>query len=143
MKIVLDDLELDLNTSNELINTLRFYADPTTYFAIGFFPDPPNGQFMDDFDDTGFLGMKPGKRARHMMQKLAELAGIVDSEEENVARNNLPEAGFKLDETIAWEIFGEPRPDEDGHNPDHIDPIEKGVWFCHPDYYNDSEDRDP
>ncbi|NIT77287.1 MAG: hypothetical protein GWN58_22810 [Anaerolineae bacterium] len=46
-----------------LQQALSFYADPETYFAIGFFPDPPNGEFMDDFSETE-LGVKPGKRAR-------------------------------------------------------------------------------
>ena len=48
-------------------DALEFYADPETYFAIGFFPDPPCGAFMEDFDDTGQLGMKPGKRAREVL----------------------------------------------------------------------------
>jgi hypothetical protein len=42
---------------------LEFYANPETYLAIGFFPDPPCGEFMDDFDETA-EGLKPGKRAR-------------------------------------------------------------------------------
>lgn len=47
---------------------LEFYADPETYFAIGFFPDPPCGEFMDDFEDVGpQLGSKPGKRARRAL----------------------------------------------------------------------------
>lgn len=46
-----------------LQQVLAFYADPETYFAIGFFPDPPNGDFMEDFSETE-LGRKPGKRAR-------------------------------------------------------------------------------
>lgn len=51
-----------------LRETLVFYADPMTYFAIGFFPDRPCGDFLDDFDavdvDGVDLGEKPGKRAR-------------------------------------------------------------------------------
>lgn len=47
----------------ELQEALSFYADPGTYFAVGFFPDPPCGEFMDDFTETE-LGMKPGARAR-------------------------------------------------------------------------------
>ena len=44
---------------------LRFYADPETYFAIGFLPDPPCGEFWDDFEEIDkVLGWKPGKRAR-------------------------------------------------------------------------------
>jgi hypothetical protein len=50
---------------DRLAKALRFYADPETYLAIGFFPDPPCGEFMDDFDDQGpQFGFKPGKRAR-------------------------------------------------------------------------------
>lgn len=49
----------------ELIEALQFYADPDTYFAIGFFPDPPCGDFIEDFDDTG----KPGAMARKVLQK--------------------------------------------------------------------------
>jgi hypothetical protein len=45
---------------------LEFYADPATYFAIGFVPDPPCGGFMDDFSDTE-LGRKPGKLARETL----------------------------------------------------------------------------
>ena len=55
---------------------LEFYADPTTYLAIGFFPDPPCGDFMDDFDDTGEeWGVRPGKIAR------AALTAAQDTEE--------------------------------------------------------------
>jgi len=48
---------------------LAFYANPETYIAIGFFPDPPCGEFMDDFSDApmpeyGLTGHRPGKLAR-------------------------------------------------------------------------------
>ena len=55
---------------NRLIETVRFYADPDTYFAIGFFPDRPCGDFIDDFSDTE-LGLKPGKMARECLAALA------------------------------------------------------------------------
>lgn len=48
---------------NKLISTISFYADPVTYFAIGFNPDHPSGDFMDDFSET-VMGSKPGKLAR-------------------------------------------------------------------------------
>lgn len=51
-------------TEGKLREALEFYADPETYFAIGFFPDNPAGDFMDDFEETEELGFKPGKRAR-------------------------------------------------------------------------------
>src|SRR3954467_4681749 len=50
----------------DLEEALQFYADPETYIAIGFFPDPPCGEFMDDFGETGTkdYGPRPGERAR-------------------------------------------------------------------------------
>lgn len=48
-----------------LLEALRFYADPETYVAIGFFPDRPCGEFMEDFSDTETMwGVRPGKAAR-------------------------------------------------------------------------------
>lgn len=47
-----------------LVEALVFYADVDTYFAIGFFPDPPCGDFVKDFDKTG----KPGARARKILK---------------------------------------------------------------------------
>ena len=52
-----------------LREALEFYADPNTYFAIGIFPDPPCGEFNEDFDDTEELGWRPGKRARAALAK--------------------------------------------------------------------------
>lgn len=50
---------------------LEFYADPDTYCAIGFFPDRPCGEFMDDFSDEHDPGYpKPGKRARAALAAL-------------------------------------------------------------------------
>jgi len=56
-------------TDRELIiilaDALMFYADPMNYFAITILPDPPCGDFADDFSDTrGDLGVRPGKTAR-------------------------------------------------------------------------------
>ena len=51
----------------KLVKTLAFYADPDTYFAVGFFPDSPNGPIMDDFSNTD-LGKKPGKLARETLE---------------------------------------------------------------------------
>lgn len=60
----LKDLQSQLNEARE---ALTFYADPTTYFAIGFLGDAPAGEFLDDFSEVtwpGGKGFKPGKRAR-------------------------------------------------------------------------------
>lgn len=54
---------------------LRFYANPETYYAIGIFPDPPCGEFIDDFsgvEDHRGVTPRPGMRAR---QALATDAG--------------------------------------------------------------------
>ncbi len=55
---------------NKLIKceeALTFYADPETYFAIGFLPDHPTGEFINDFSETE-LGYKPGKLARETLR---------------------------------------------------------------------------
>ena len=58
---------------DRLREALSFYADPDTYFAIGFFPDRPCGELMDDFgtavDEHGFERTVPGKRARALLNE--------------------------------------------------------------------------
>jgi hypothetical protein len=52
----------------ELEAALEFYADPDTYCAIGFFPDHPCGEFVEDFDEShgneNYRRPMPGARAR-------------------------------------------------------------------------------
>jgi hypothetical protein len=52
---------------------LKFYADPETYHAIGFFPDPPCGGFVEDFDEEHghefYNRPMPGKRARKALEE--------------------------------------------------------------------------
>ncbi len=67
MKI--EDVELDRDTSYMIIDTLQFYADPTTYFAVLLVPDEPAGAIMNDITKTD-LGMKPGHFARHTLRIL-------------------------------------------------------------------------
>ena len=57
-----------LNKAARFAETLAFYADPGTYFGVGFAFDPPTGGFDDDFEETE-LGLKPGKRAREALGK--------------------------------------------------------------------------
>jgi len=57
------------STVESLIKALCFYADPKTYFAIGFFADPPCGDMMKDFTETEY-GEKPGKLGRETLNKL-------------------------------------------------------------------------
>lgn len=56
-------------------DVLEFYADPETYFAVGFFPDPPCGDFVndlsDDYDHPDMTGPRPGKRARDLLNKIS------------------------------------------------------------------------
>lgn len=53
-----------------LVETLEFYADPDTYFAVSFVPDPPCGAIMRDFSESEDYGKKPGKRARETIERL-------------------------------------------------------------------------
>ncbi|SRR6266851_2871119 len=48
---------------------LRFYAVPETYIAIGIFPDPPCGEFINDYGEAyraadGNTVVVPGEKAR-------------------------------------------------------------------------------
>lgn len=60
----------------EAMEALEFYGNPDTYFAIVFFPDPPCGEFMDDFArdhaNEDYRHPMPGKRARSIHAKIAE-----------------------------------------------------------------------
>ncbi len=55
--------------TKQMVEVLEFYANPETYFAMGFLPDPPCGEFVDDFSAVDELGMKPGKKARAILDK--------------------------------------------------------------------------
>ncbi len=56
-----------------LEDVLEFYANPDNYFAIGFLPDSPCGEFItdwswaDDWASEPFKHMMPGKRARDLL----------------------------------------------------------------------------
>jgi hypothetical protein len=66
-----------------LEDVLEFYADPDTYFAIGFFPDEPAGEFMNDFEDLGIeFGYKPGKRARAALPDTPQQPSVREGERE-------------------------------------------------------------
>jgi len=62
----------------EMLEALRFYADPFTYYAIFFFPDYPAGALMDDFSETEELEAKPGKLARDVLARMAALIAKPD-----------------------------------------------------------------
>ena len=53
----------------KLRKALELYADPDTYFAIGFLPDPPCGDFISDFGKAPDGSFKPGKLAREVLSK--------------------------------------------------------------------------
>jgi len=67
----------DRQKIQKLKDALYFYADPDSYFAIGFFPDRPCGEFMDDFDDkhgfTNYDRPMPGKLARETLLEVGEI----------------------------------------------------------------------
>lgn len=79
---------------HRLEDALTFYADPETYFAIGFMPDRPCGEFMDDFEETPELGWKPGKRARAALGPMPaeETSGALKSTETGFVRSQEPMA---------------------------------------------------
>lgn len=52
---------------------VSFYANPDTYFAIAFFPDPPCGEFMNDFSDADEWA-QVGPYGRDMPGRLARAA---------------------------------------------------------------------
>lgn len=56
-----------------LHDALHFYADPDTYFAWAFIPDPPCGALEDDFTEVTTLSTeKPGKYARQALRDFWE-----------------------------------------------------------------------
>lgn len=75
-------------------SALLFYADPDTYFAVGFWFDPPCGGFEDDFDEghEEYDRPMPGKRAREALFSEERQAGDVQdvrSEPDSGARTGL------------------------------------------------------
>jgi hypothetical protein len=58
-------LKMQLKENERLREALEFYADPETYFAIAFLPDPPCGPFIHDTDDVE--PGKPGAVARRAL----------------------------------------------------------------------------
>jgi hypothetical protein len=69
----------------EMIKALQFYGEPATYHAIGFFPDPPCGEFMQDFsddhEDPVYDRAMPGKFARAALDAWIEATSPIDSSE--------------------------------------------------------------
>lgn len=72
-------------TMEKVCEVLTYYGDPTTYFGIAMFGDPPHGDFFDDFEKYPWPGDysiqdKPGRRAREACRILGdELAPQVDA----------------------------------------------------------------
>lgn len=69
------NLLADTTTERDTLRAaLEFYADPETYHAVGFWLDPPCGEFQDDFGDfdehrhPGYERPMPGKRARQALE---------------------------------------------------------------------------
>ena len=61
----------DKEKIEKLSDTLLFYADPDSYFAIMFIPDSPCGGFMDDFShDEQYDRGIPGKLARKVLKEV-------------------------------------------------------------------------
>ena len=64
-----------------LEDVLEFYANPDNYFAIGFLPDHPCGDFItdwswaDDWATEPFNRKMPGKRARDLLAAIDDADG--------------------------------------------------------------------
>jgi hypothetical protein len=67
----------DREKIQKLKDALHFYADPDSYFAIGFLADRPCGGFMDDFCDKHGIGQydrpMPGKLARKTLLEIEKI----------------------------------------------------------------------
>lgn len=57
----------------DLAEALIFYADPESYFAVGFWFDRPCGDFAEDFDGNHNNSMfdrdMPGAKAREVLRR--------------------------------------------------------------------------
>ncbi len=64
-----------------LTEALEFYADPDSYFGVGFLIDPPCGEFVDDFSDDFKFNQygrpMPGKCARAVLK-------LIDNKKEGI-----------------------------------------------------------
>lgn len=63
-------------------DVLQFYGDWESYFAIGFLPDPPCGEFVTDFSEVGQYGQRPGKRAREVLNQVEAILAARDQPKE-------------------------------------------------------------
>lgn len=65
-----------------LYDTVQFYADPDTYFAIGFMFDSPTGEFSEDFEyNDDYRRDMPGKKARQTLDRVYK---IMHGEEDGI-----------------------------------------------------------
>lgn len=84
----------------EVLKALQFYADPETYFGIAFLADPPCGDFTEDVSETEDLGMKPGKRARELLDKLYGEGLVSFSGLANTTAILEEECGIEIDDVM-------------------------------------------
>lgn len=71
----------------DVVDALIFYAEPDTYFAWGFLPDAPCGDWGSDFEETQEDGYKPGKRARAALLKLYEATQDAEEDGKDLAHS--------------------------------------------------------
>lgn len=68
-----DEIERLEAERDRLREALSFYASPDTYAAIAVFPDPPCGDFMEDFSEDefteGYGRPMPGATARRALKE--------------------------------------------------------------------------
>ena len=66
---VIDFISKDKKLLKKIMDVLDFYADPETYFAIGYLGDKPCGDFIKDFSETQ-IGYKPGQKSRKILKQI-------------------------------------------------------------------------
>jgi hypothetical protein len=75
------DLVAQLAAFEQVLSALAFYAEPDTYFAIAIWPDPPCGDFMQDFSGHGNPDypdgdQRPGMRAREALRAWSDATAL-------------------------------------------------------------------
>ncbi len=79
-----------------MVDALRFYGDPESYLAIGFLPDRPCGEFIDDYSETNTeYGVRHGKRARQVLSMLPGEPYVATPGKEAKATDELLDAAAK------------------------------------------------
>jgi hypothetical protein len=75
-KLKINSIYTEVGRIQDLEEALEFYADPDSYFAVGFFIDRPAGGFADDFSDDhdgDYERPMAGKLAREVLSHIKKV----------------------------------------------------------------------